>query len=189
MTNRRNLVSNRFQRRHDPLVRRINWSSTASIIVGATLLLTPSSVGNSTVEARAFWNWPLEGAHRIVGPYLAPATPYGRGHRGVDLAADYSAIVLAPEDSTVWFSGRVVDRELISLRLADGTLLSFEPVHSNLKAGDRVARGQQIGTLQEGHCTPACLHFGVRVHGEYVSPLLFLGGIPRSVLLPTRELP
>jgi hypothetical protein len=24
----------------------------------------------------------------------------------------------------------------------------------------------------------------VRVHGRYVSPLLFLGGVPRAVLLP-----
>ncbi|MBX3089197.1 MAG: M23 family metallopeptidase [Cryobacterium sp.] len=170
-------------------MRRFILNSAASILVGVSLLLSPNSVGNSAVEARGLWGWPLEGSHRIVRPYLAPETPYGRGHRGVDLAADSSTIVLAPENATVWFSGRVVDRELISLRLTDGTLLSFEPVHSSLRAGDRVERGQQIGTLLDGHCTPACLHFGVRVHGEYVSPLLFLGGIPHSVLLPTRELP
>jgi hypothetical protein len=28
------------------------------------------------------------------------------------------------------------------------------------------------------------VHFGVRIDGEYVSPFLFLGGIPRAVLLP-----
>ena len=27
-------------------------------------------------------------------------------------------------------------------------------------------------------------HLGVRLHGEYVSPMLLFGGIPRAVLLP-----
>ncbi|WP_443208538.1 hypothetical protein [Salinibacterium sp. PAMC 21357] len=40
--------------------------------------------------------------------------------------------------------------------------------------------------MQAGHCTRPCLHFGVRVEGEYVSPLNYLSGIPRAVLLPTR---
>jgi murein DD-endopeptidase MepM/ murein hydrolase activator NlpD len=55
-----------------------------------------------------------------------------------------------------------------------------------LVAGDAVRRGEVVGVLQPGHCSRPCLHFGVRRHGEYLSPLNFLGGIPHSVLLPTR---
>ncbi len=42
-----------------------------------------------------------------------------------------------------------------------------------------------IGTVSSGgHCAAGCVHFGVRIDGEYVSPFLFLGGLPRAVLLP-----
>jgi murein DD-endopeptidase MepM/ murein hydrolase activator NlpD len=51
--------------------------------------------------------------------------------------------------------------------------------------GTIVAAGDPIGTVASGgHCAAECAHFGVRVDGEYVSPFLFLGGLPRSVLLP-----
>jgi hypothetical protein len=42
-----------------------------------------------------------------------------------------------------------------------------------------------VGTVATGgHCEGSCIHFGVRLHGEYVSPLLYLAGVPRAVLLP-----
>jgi len=34
------------------------------------------------------------------------------------------------------------------------------------------------------HCASACLHFGVRKDGGYLSPLALIGGIERAVLLP-----
>ena len=43
-------------------------------------------------------------------------------------------------------------------------------------------RGQAIGSCEPALRHP-CLHLGVRVDGAYVSPLLFLGGQPRAVLL------
>jgi hypothetical protein len=59
-------------------------------------------------------------------------------------------------------------------------------VTTTLAEGAVVVAGDQIGTVIAGHCSSVCLHFGVRLLGEYLSPLNFLGGIPHSVLLPTR---
>jgi murein DD-endopeptidase MepM/ murein hydrolase activator NlpD len=131
------------------------------------------------------WSWPVEGAHGIVRPYLAPATAYSAGHRGIDIAS--SGPVLAPADGVVHFAGFVVDRPVLSIAHAGDVLSSYEPVATTLHAGEAVRRGEVIGSIQPGHCVELCLHFGVRIDGQYVSPFLFLGGIPHSVLLPTRR--
>jgi hypothetical protein len=131
----------------------------------------------------AHWSWPVHGSHRIVRPFIAPATPYSAGHRGIDIAA--SGNVYAPADGIVHFSGFVVSRDVLSITHANGVISSYEPVLSPLHVGDPVTRGEVIGTIEPGHCASLCLHFGVRVDGQYVSPLLFLGGIQHSVLLPT----
>ena len=132
------------------------------------------------------WRWPVDPPRVIARAYLAPPTPYGSGHRGIDIESVSSA-VYAPADGVVHFAGVVVDRPVLSLRMPGDVLASFEPVASTLVEGATVHRGDVIGTLAPGHCAVVtCLHFGVRVGGEYVSPLLFLGGLPRSILLPTR---
>ena len=137
--------------------------------------------------AASLWLWPVAAPHAVARPYLAPATPYSAGHRGVDLASAAGATVLAPADGVVRFSGWVVDRPVLSVTHADGVVSSYEPVESTLAEGDVVHRGDLIGTLLAGHCRAPCLHLGVRIDGEYVSPLLFLGGQPRAVLLPVRD--
>jgi murein DD-endopeptidase MepM/ murein hydrolase activator NlpD len=107
------------------------------------------------------------------------------GQRGIDIRASPAAEVRAPADGVVHFAGVVVDRPVLSIDHGGGVLSSYEPVETTLHKGDVVRRGQVIGTLAAGHCASrACLHFGVRIAGEYVSPLLFLGGQPRAVLLP-----
>jgi hypothetical protein len=85
----------------------------------------------------------------------------------------------------VHFSGRVVDRPVLTLETDDGLLISFEPVESSVPAGTRVGKGDVIATsARGGHYDAACVHLGVRRDGEYLNPLLFLGGLVRAVLLP-----
>lgn len=130
------------------------------------------------------WAWPVPAPHPIVAAYIAPATPYSAGHRGIDIGSETGGPVRSPAEGVVHFAGFVVDRPVVSIRHVDGTLSSFEPVDPRVEAGDTVARGQIIGTLQPGHCESACLHLGARIDGEYVNPLLLLGGLPRAILLP-----
>lgn len=149
----------------------------------------PSTTGSELAgppPGASAWVWPV--APRLVRPYLAPATPYAAGHRGIDLRAAPGDEVRAVADGTVHFAGVVVDRPVVSLRHAGGVLSSFEAVASSFARGDPVSAGDVIGTIAPGgHCAGTCLHVGARVDGGYVSPMLFLGGIPRAVLLPTRR--
>ncbi|MGL4339501.1 MAG: M23 family metallopeptidase [Rhodoglobus sp.] len=133
----------------------------------------------------ATWFWPVDPPHHIMRPFLAPATPYARGHRGIDLAAQNR--VYAAEAGVVHFAGTVVDRPVLSIQHPGNLLSSYEPVQTTLHLGDVVDRGDLIGIIEPGHCASTCLHFGVRLHGEYVSPLLYLGGGEASILLPTRR--
>lgn len=68
-----------------------------------------------------------------------------------------------------------------------GLRTTYEPVSATVAAGDRVARGEQLGTVQLGHpgCTAAaCMHWGVRRGlGDYLDPL-HLVVMPRVRLLP-----
>ena len=155
-----------------------------ALLIG--LVIGGVNVGSPAAASEPPWAWPVRGAHQIVRPFIAPTTQYSAGHRGIDIAA--SGFVYAPVDGVVHFVGFVVDREVLSITHPGGVLSSYEPVSSTLAEGERVTRGQPIGTLETGHCVALCLHFGVRIDGQYVSPMLFLGGIPHSVLLPTRGL-
>lgn len=166
---------------------------TVAIVAVTALTISFSASGHASAAATPGpWGWPTDPPRSIARPYLAPATPYTAGHRGIDirLAPPEStpASVYAPADGVVYFVGYVVDRPVLTLQHDGGLLSSYEPVTSPLAAGDRIRRGQTIGTLESGHCVKACLHFGVRRGGEYVSPLNYLGGILHSVLLPTRPL-
>lgn len=132
------------------------------------------------------WSWPVAPPHAIARPFVAPATEYGAGHRGIDIRAPAGSVVRAPADGVVHFAGFVVDRPVLSISHAGGVLSSFEPVDPTVAAGDHVRRGQIVGILLAGHCSSSCLHLGARIDGEYVNPLLFLGEVPRAVLLPVR---
>ena len=138
-------------------------------------------------SARQRWDWPTGDARVILRPFIAPATRYGAGHRGIDIEA--SGPLFAPADGVVHFAGTVVDRAVLSITHSDGYLSSYEPVTTTLVRGDIVRRGQLIGEISapdSAHCRSPCLHFGVRLGGEYLSPLMLLDEVPRSVLLPTR---
>ena len=115
-----------------------------------------------------------------------PARPWLSGHRGVDLRASHDgAPVTSPASGTVSFAGVVVDRAVITVDHGSGLRSSFEAVRTDLEAGDAVAKGDVVGWIQSGHCTPApCVHWGVRRGGEYLNPLAFMTDLRPSVLLP-----
>lgn len=150
-------------------------STPARIVVSA-------ETGASEIPTRERWEWPVAPV-RIVAPYVAPPHAYGPGHRGIDLAA--GGEVRSPASGTVAFVGVVVDRPVITIDHGDGLVTTLEPVTTDLSPGDAVTRGDVVGTVATGGHAPAgSVHFGVRLQGAYVNPLLLLGGVPRAVLLP-----
>lgn len=128
------------------------------------------------------WTWPLNGAASapvIRRPFEPPIHRWDPGHRGVDLGGDAGEPVLAAGPGIVLYDGRLVDRGVVVI--GHGPLrTTYEPVDGAVPVGARVARGQPIGVLDQGHCAPgACLHWGLLSgHGHstvYYDPLLLLG--------------
>lgn len=161
------------------LIRRIPRVFSALLLVLASFLPVRPTVPDA-------WGWPVDAPRQVLEEFVAPATDYAAGHRGLDLASEPGAPVFAPSDGVVSFSGVVVDRAVLSIRHAGDLTSTVEPVVAVVSAGDPVSRGQLVGHVAAGgHCATRCLHLGARLHGRYVSPRLYLGGIRRAVLLPT----
>ena len=139
--------------------------------------------------ARSAYGWPLEPQPAVLRRFVVGPQRWSPGHRGVDLAAATGSTVRSPADGVIAFTGRVVDRDVVSVVHDDGRRSSVEPVLSELAVGTVVRAGDPLGTVQPGtHCgaTP-CVHWGVREGQRYVDPLGLLAGGGPTVLLPARD--
>jgi murein DD-endopeptidase MepM/ murein hydrolase activator NlpD len=128
---------------------------------------------------------PIAGA--VVRGFDARAGPYGRGHRGIDIAAPEGEMVRAPAAGKVVFAGPVAGTIWVTLLVAPGVLVTLGPLLEPAPTAGRVRARSPIGRVGAGHpVTPAgvTLHLGVRVDGEYVDPLAYLVDRPRPRLAP-----
>jgi murein DD-endopeptidase MepM/ murein hydrolase activator NlpD len=155
----------------------------ALFVAGMLTLAVPlapalGSPPSSPVAPTARFSWPLAPPHPVLRRFEAPTTPYGPGHRGVDLGAAPGEPVLAAADGVVVFAGHLVDRSLVSVDHPGGLRTTYEPITPAVTAGQPVHRGEVIGHLRPGHpeCTgaAACLHWGVRRGEEYLDPLMLV---------------
>jgi hypothetical protein len=120
--------------------------------------------------------WPVRGP--IVRPYDPPASPYGSGHRGIDVAVPIGTVVLAPAPGVVSFAGRVAGQLFVSIDHGAGLVSTSSYLSAALVSeDDAVVAGQPVGFSGAGHPGAAIphLHFGVRLGGVYVDPLDYLG--------------
>ncbi|WP_189594198.1 M23 family metallopeptidase [Streptomyces massasporeus] len=124
--------------------------------------------------------WPVGSRPRVLRGWEPPATVYGPGHRGVDLAAPAGTPVRAVARSRVAFAGRVAGRGVVSVDLTgtgDPPLrTTYEPVTAAVEEGDEVEPGEVIGTVDASgsHCTATCVHWGLRRGEGYANPLSLL---------------
>lgn len=133
------------------------------------------------------WARPVRPFH-VARPFVAPAHDYGPGHRGIDVDVAAGAEISAPAAGIVAFSGMVAGRGVLTIDHGDGLVSTFEPVQSPLSPGTTVGKGEHIGAVSSGgHVPLGQLHFGVRLNGAYINPLLLLGEVPRAILLPCCE--
>ncbi|MFF9057174.1 murein hydrolase activator EnvC family protein [Streptomyces sp. NPDC014882] len=139
-------------------------------------------------------SWPVGVRPVVVRGWDPPATPYARGHRGVDLAAPAGAPVRAVAAGRVLFAGQVAGRGVVSLELAGtGTpplRTTYTPVRPSVSEGDEVTPSQPVGTLAAtpSHCAVPCLHWGLRRDQAYLNPLSLLPAW-LSARTPARLLP
>ncbi|WP_409331497.1 murein hydrolase activator EnvC family protein [Trujillonella humicola] len=155
----------------------------AFLLAGGPATADPAPA--AAVSAGSVWVPPLPGPEVTRG-FEAPDSPYGRGHRGVDLAGPPGSAVVAAGDGVVAFAGAVAGRPVVSIDHPGGLRTTYEPVAPTVGAGQRVARGSLIGTLVAGHAgcpATACLHWGLRRGETYLDPLQLLAP-PRIRLLP-----
>jgi murein DD-endopeptidase MepM/ murein hydrolase activator NlpD len=151
---------------------------TLGILTVAMLALWPTAMPAS---ASGTWTWPVVGP--IIRGFDPPDSPYGSGHRGIDIAAPAGTIVRAPAPGVVSFAGSVGGHLFVTIDHGGGLLSTASFLSERLvRKGDTVIQGQPIGRSGSGHPgdLQANLHFGVRLGGTYVDPLDYL--TPASVV-------
>jgi murein DD-endopeptidase MepM/ murein hydrolase activator NlpD len=136
------------------------------------------------------YSWPLIGP--IINGYRAPGTPYGKGHRGIDIGAAIGTDVKAAAPGVVAFAGSVAGALWVSIDHPDGVRTSYGYLSSIAVAkGDLVARGEVIAASGAGHPGSLIphLHFGARFGGDYIDPMLLLVPLDFSPLIHLAPLP
>jgi hypothetical protein len=134
--------------------------------------------------AAGTWVWPLEGPHVVTRGFDPPATRYGPGHRGADLAALPGQPVRAAGAGRVSYAGLLAGRGVVVVVHGD-LRTTYEPVAATVRVGQLVGAGEVIGRLAAGHagCTPASLHWGLLRGDVYLDPVRLISRGP-SRLLP-----
>ena len=157
----------------------------AVMLVALVSLARPAGADGVPVDPVPVGVWPLEPTPRVVQVFDPPDTPWGAGHRGVDLAGTLGQVVHTALAGRVTFAATLAGRGVVVVDHG-ATRTTYEPVAARVRVGDVVARGQPIGSLElaGSHCFPAaCLHWGWRRGATYLDPLLLVGAGP-IVLLP-----
>jgi murein DD-endopeptidase MepM/ murein hydrolase activator NlpD len=160
------------------------WLGRVSPCVSTRSAACPSAVSTAgpthptTVQPAHGWRWPLAGRPAVVRRFDPPASPYGPGHRGVDLAAVPGARVLAAGRGVVVWAGVLAGRGVVSVRHQAGLRTTYEPLTPTVRAGQVVPAGDSLGLLAAGHLgclRAACLHWGLLRGTTYLDPLALFG--------------
>ena len=123
----------------------------------AWTLFAPSAAGQA--RAAGDWSWPVVGP--VIRGFDRPDTPFGSGHRGIDIAVSVGTPVHAAAAGVVTFAGPVGGRLFLTIDHGAG----LESRYSFLAAlaarrGDVVSVGQVVARSGTGHVAdlvPTCI--------------------------------
>jgi len=121
--------------------------------------------------------WPLDPRPEVVARFDPPDTPFGAGHRGVDLAGRPGQWVRSTLAGRVTFAGVIGGRGVVVVDHG-ATRTTYQPVAAVVAVGDVLQAGDQLGLLvvAGSHCFPAaCLHWGWLRGSAYLDPLRLVG--------------
>lgn len=144
--------------------------AAAAVAAGAREAVSPD-----VLPAFGTYDWPVRGP--VIHGFDPPETPYGAGHRGIDIAAQPGTTVRAPADGVVAFAGKVPGALYVSVDHPDGIRTTYSWLDEvAVRAGQDVRRGDPLGATGSGHpgVEPPHLHLGARLGDRYVDPLLLL---------------
>lgn len=128
--------------------------------------------------------WPLQPQPEVVTGFDPPETPWGSGHRGVDLLGSPGRQVHAALSGVVAFAGPLAGRGVVVVDHG-ATRTTYEPVVASVSVGERVGGGDPLGRLATpgSHCLPrTCLHWGWLRGEVYLDPLRLVGAGPVRLL-------
>jgi murein DD-endopeptidase MepM/ murein hydrolase activator NlpD len=151
------------------------------VAIAAVAMLASATATAGTATAAGTWPWPVVGV--VIRGFDPPDTPYGSGHRGIDIAAPIGTPVLAVEAGTVTFAGQVGGHLFVTIDHGGGLESTYSWLSERLVSkNDVVVQGDVIALSGQGHTGvfPAHLHFGVKLNDVYVDPLDYLS--PGSVV-------
>lgn len=138
-----------------------------------------SSSSTSTYSGGVF-TWPVPGYTNITsyfGNREAPTAGASSYHRGIDIACDTGASVVAASGGTVIVSTyNAAEGNYVCIDHGGGVVTVY--MHNSqllVSVGETVTAGQTIALAgSTGYSTGPHCHFGVRVDGTYVDPLGYL---------------
>jgi murein DD-endopeptidase MepM/ murein hydrolase activator NlpD len=135
--------------------------------------------------------WPLQPEPAVVRGFEPPSSPYGPGHRGVDLLGEPGRPVGSALAGTVTYAGLLAGRGVVVVNHG-ATRTTYQPVTAAVAVGQAVAPGELLGVLElsGSHCFPrACLHWGWIAGQTYLDPLRLVGLGPVRLLPLWRDEP
>ncbi len=116
------------------------------VALGAALLLLvawlPAARADAVLPSPG--GWPVGNPPQVLRPFDPPAERWGRGHRGVDLAAEVGAQVLAAAAGRVSYAARLAGRGVVVVDHG-AVRTTYEPVRAGVPVGTTVAAGTVIG--------------------------------------------
>lgn len=139
-----------------------------------------ASSSSSSVYSGGVFIWPVPGYNNITsyfGGRSAPTAGASTYHRGIDIACDTGASVVAASSGTVIVSAyNAAEGNYICIDHGGGVVTVY--MHNSqllVSVGESVSAGQTIALAgSTGYSTGPHCHFGVRVDGTYVDPLGYL---------------
>jgi len=151
-------------------VARLAASVLAAAVVGSPVAAIAVEPGE--------WSWPLVGP--VIRAFDPPDSPYGAGHRGIDIAASVGSTIVSPAPGVVTFAGRVGGHLFVTIDHGRGWESTYSWISERLVSkGDAVASGAVIARSGWGHPGSEIphLHFGVKLDDRYVDPLSVLAQV------------
>jgi murein DD-endopeptidase MepM/ murein hydrolase activator NlpD len=114
---------------------------------------------------------------QIISGYGGKAD--GLHNDGVNIKATRGDAVRAAEQGVVVYNGNQIEGygNMVLIRHADGFMTAYAHMDKMLvKKGERVSRGQTIGTVgSTGHVSTPQLHFEIRKGKDAVNPAQYIG--------------